>query len=103
MQQPAQSFSLRKVKFNTQLAGLVTTMTRNSVMRILVLLVVCSWQNPEGNCIPLNSLFSYGSSAGDSALAQQDDGYSPLVIFSESFPFYGMSSTLVFVSEIYLL
>ena len=70
---------------------------------LVVFILIFSWHKPESCSIPLRSLYSYGTTAGDGTLARQDDGYSPLIILSQAFPFYGMSSNLLFVSAIILI
>ena len=39
--------------------------------------------------VPLASFYSFGSSAGDTSLPRNDDGYSSLISLSTAFPYFG--------------
>lgn len=66
-------------------------------MKILPFILFLT-MGPEVESIPLSSFYNYGTSAGDATLSRRDDGYSPLIILFEYFPFYGGTSNLLFVS-----
>ena len=52
----------------------------------------------EANCIPIESFFPFGASAGDVALNLSDDGSSDPIPLSPSLPFLGEQRTSLRVS-----
>ena len=51
--------------------------------------------------IPLSEFYPFGSSAGDTLLPENDDGSSPMITLSGSFPFFGSQHTDLYVSHKY--
>ena len=52
----------------------------------------------ETVAIPLAEFYPFGSEAGDSSLAANDDGSSGSITLSFSFPFFGTDYRMVYVS-----
>ena len=48
--------------------------------------------------VPLASFYTFGSSAGDTSLPRNDDGYSSLISLSTAFPYFGTNHNAVYVS-----
>ena len=65
----------------------------------LVLWIIFSLQRITVTGIPLGSFYSFGVGAGDSSLGPNDDGSSPTITLSESFPFFDEDHSTIFVSS----
>ena len=63
-----------------------------------VLTLLLSSMMPFGTAVPLSSLYSYGSAAGDIALPPNDDNSSFPITLPTSFNFYGTFHSTVYVS-----
>ena len=50
--------------------------------------------------VPLASFYTFGSSAGDTTLHRNDDGYSPLISLSTAFPYFGTNHRAVYVRPV---
>ena len=48
--------------------------------------------------VPLASFYSFGSSAGDTSLPRNDDGYSSLITLTTRFPYFGTNPNTLYVS-----
>ena len=48
--------------------------------------------------VPLASFYTFGSSAGDTSLPRNDDGYSSLISLTTAFPYFGTNPNTVYVS-----
>ena len=53
-------------------------------------------------CIPLRDFFPFGAGQRDSALPRNDDGSSPAINLSVTFPYFDKNYRVVYVSRYYI-
>ena len=63
-----------------------------------VFILACLLLKLNVEAVPLASFYSFGSSAGDTSLPRNDDGYSPLITLTTAFPYFGTNPNTLYVS-----